>query len=232
MTKKPKTFSHCQRCGKEIPESRRSDAKFCKDSCKDAEEKKRYCESHPEYVKRQRIATAEWRHMKEHGHLNFLNDPSQNRKDKYRAARALGYRSGLEVKVAQQLRDLGVAFEYEQLKIKYTIPESVHTYTPDIVLPNGIIIETKGRFLLSDRKKHVLIKGQMPHLDIRFVFMNSAAKLNKGSKTTYADWCDKQGFVYADKLIPELWIKEKGSSNVRVAKEKAKKEPTRRKRSG
>ena len=138
--------------------------------------------------------------------------------------KTLGFRSGLEERVAKQLEELGVVAEYETQKIKYTIPESVHTYTPDFILPNGIIIETKGRFLLADRKKHILIKKQMPHLDIRFVFMNSAAKLNKGSKTTYADWCDKQGFVYADKLIPELWIKEKGNSDVRVAKKKAKKE--------
>jgi hypothetical protein len=80
------------------------------------------------------------------------------------------------------------------------------------VLENGIIIETKGRFLVADRKKHMLIKRQHPHLDIRFVFSNSKQKLNKASRTTYADWCNKNGFQYADKEIPVHWLKERRRS--------------------
>ena len=119
-----------------------------------------------------------------------------------------GYRSGLEDKIADQLKSLSVPVKYEERKISYSVPESLHTYTPDFELPNGIIIESKGRFVAADRKKHLLIKQQYPHLDIRFVFSNSKAKINKGSKTSYADWCDKFGFLYADKLIPEGWINE------------------------
>lgn len=118
-----------------------------------------------------------------------------------------GYRSGLESKVSAQLKDLGIPFEYEKLKIKYAVNE-VRTYTPDFVLPNGIIVETKGRFVAADRKKHLLIQKQDPFLDIRFVFSNSNAKINKGSPTSYADWCDKHGFMWANKLIPEEWINE------------------------
>lgn len=117
-----------------------------------------------------------------------------------------GYRSGLEDRVSQQLKKLSVPVKYEELKIKYEVHD-FRTYTPDFELPNGIIIETKGRFVLDDRKKHLLIKKQHPDLDIRFVFSNSNAKINKGSKTTYGMWCDKNGFLYADKLIPEEWIK-------------------------
>ena len=120
-----------------------------------------------------------------------------------------GYRSGLEVKIARQLEDLGIPFEYEKLKIEYEVHE-VRKYTPDfVILSNGIIVESKGRFVTADRKKHLLIKKQHPTLDIRFVFSNSRAKINKGSKTTYGDWCDKHGFLYADKLIPEEWLYEK-----------------------
>ncbi len=117
-----------------------------------------------------------------------------------------GYRSGLEDRVSKQLKSLSVPVKYEEMKIKYAINE-VRTYTPDFEIPNGIIIETKGRFVVADRKKHLLIKKQHPDLDIRFVFSNSKAKINKGSKTTYGMWCDKHGFLYADKLIPEEWIK-------------------------
>jgi hypothetical protein len=120
-----------------------------------------------------------------------------------------GYRSGLEEDVCKQLDAAEVPYEYEKMKIKYIKPASEHQYTPDIVLDNGIIIETKGRFLIADRKKHMLIKRQQPHLDIRFVFSNSNQKLNKGSYTTYAQWCVKNGFLYADKLIPENWLNER-----------------------
>jgi hypothetical protein len=73
-----------------------------------------------------------------------------------------GYRSGLEVKVSEQLTKAGVKFEYEKLKIKYSVNE-VRTYTPDfVILSNGIIVETKGRFVAADRKKHLLIQKQEP----------------------------------------------------------------------
>ena len=120
-----------------------------------------------------------------------------------------GYRSGLEDRISEQLKGLGVPFEYEKFKIKYEVNE-VRTYSPDYVLPNGIIVESKGRFVAADRKKHLLVKKQHPELDIRFVFSNSKAKITKGSKTSYGDWCDKNGYIYADKLIPEEWIKERG----------------------
>lgn len=118
-----------------------------------------------------------------------------------------GYRSGLEDKIADQLKSLSVPVKYEGLKISYDVNET-RTYTPDFELPNGIIIESKGRFVAADRKKHLLIQKQYPFLDIRFVFSNSKAKINKGSKTSYADWCNKFGFIYADKLIPKGWIDE------------------------
>jgi len=120
-----------------------------------------------------------------------------------------GFRSGLEEDVAKMLTEAGIPFTYEETKIKYIKPASEHQYTPDFVLDNGIIVETKGRFLIADRKKHMLIKRQQPHLDIRFVFSNSKQKLNKGSYTTYAQWCVKNGFMYADKTIPEDWLKER-----------------------
>lgn len=123
------------------------------------------------------------------------------------AAKKLGFRSGLEVKVAEQLKKSGVEAEYETTKIKYVVPESVHTYTPDFVLPNGIIVETKGRFVMADRKKHLLIQKQHPDKDIRFVFTNSNNKISKGSKTSYADWCRKHGFIFADKEVPDEWLK-------------------------
>lgn len=120
-----------------------------------------------------------------------------------------GYRSGLEDNIAKQLKRLNAGGEYEPFKIPYFIPKSNHTYTPDFVLPNGIVIESKGRFTIEDRKKHLLCKEQHPDMDLRFVFSSSKSKLRKGSKTTLAMWCDRNGFLYADKLVPEAWLQER-----------------------
>ena len=117
-----------------------------------------------------------------------------------------GWRFGLEERVAKELTEAGVGYEYESVKVKYDVHET-RTYTPDFILEKGyVIVETKGRFTTADRKKHLLIKKQHPKLDIRFVVQNSRAKLYKGAKSTYADWCDKHGFQYADKSIPEEWL--------------------------
>lgn len=118
-----------------------------------------------------------------------------------------GYRSGLEENISRQLTEAGIDFEYEKLKIKYQVNKT-STYTPDFKLPNGIIIETKGRFVVADRMKHLLIKEQHPDLDIRFVFSNANVRLTKTSKTTYGQWADKHGFKWANKLIPPEWLGE------------------------
>ena len=120
---------------------------------------------------------------------------------------AAGYRSGLEEKVAEQIQAAGHQARYEQDKISYERPASSHTYRPDFPLENGIIIETKGRLTAEDRRKHLLIKKQHPHLDIRFVFSRSATTISKRSKTTYAAWCEKHGFLYSLKgVVPEEWF--------------------------
>ena len=118
-----------------------------------------------------------------------------------------GYRSGFEHRVADQLSENKVKFKYEDTQIDYIKPETHHKYTVDFTLPNGILVETKGRWVLEDRKKHLLIKSQHPELDIRIVFQNPKGKIRKGSKTTYADWCDKHGIVWAEKNIPKSWLK-------------------------
>ena len=120
-----------------------------------------------------------------------------------------GFRSGLESQIAAELRSKGIDPKYETRKIKYTKPARSSTYTADFELPNGIIVETKGRFVTADRQKHLLIKEQHPDLDIRFVFTNPNARISKTSKTTYAMWCEKHGFKYAKGSIPDEWLSEK-----------------------
>ena len=119
-----------------------------------------------------------------------------------------GHRSGLEDANNELLEAHGITGIYETLVIEYIKPERKARYTPDFPLPNGIIVETKGRFITEDRQKHLLVKKQHPHLDIRFVFSNPKQRISKTSATTYAMWCDKHGFQYAAKRIPEAWLKE------------------------
>lgn len=122
-----------------------------------------------------------------------------------------GFRSGLEDKIAKQITEAGLKVEYETDRVEYEVPKRKAKYTPDFKLPKQggfFYVETKGIWDTADRQKHLLIKEQQPDLDIRFVFSNANSKLYKGSKTTYASYCDKQGFMYAHKTIPEEWLTE------------------------
>lgn len=130
---------------------------------------------------------------------------------RFAAAKKYGYRSGLEQKVSDYLNERNVKYGYECIKIEWE-DLAYRTYTPDFVLHNGIIIETKGMFTASDRRKHLAIKKQHPELDIRFVFENSRRKLRKGAKSSYGEWCIKHNFRYYDRIIPEDWLKEKGKN--------------------
>lgn len=131
-------------------------------------------------------------------------------------------RSGLEDKTMEDLAARGVPYRYEDLKVSYEKPASTHTYTPDFILPNGIIVETKGLFDSDDRKKHELIRKQHPSLDIRFIFSRSASPIRKGSKTTYGSWCAKLGIPFADRVIPQSWIDEPSDPSRIAATEAAK----------
>jgi len=125
------------------------------------------------------------------------------KKRKKRSSPTSKYRSGFEQTLANQLQRSGVAFEYETVKLEY---QKIATYTPDFILPNGIIIEAKGVWTVEDRTKHLLVRQQHPHLDIRLVFMNAYNKIRKGSNTTYARWCEKKNILYANKQIPKQWL--------------------------
>jgi hypothetical protein len=69
-----------------------------------------------------------------------------------------GYRSGLEHKLSTYLKENKCKFSYESIKIEWE-DLCYRTYTPDFILHNGIIIETKGRFLTLDRRKHLAKYG-------------------------------------------------------------------------
>ena len=123
-----------------------------------------------------------------------------------------GFRSGLEETINEALKKSKKIYGYESEKIAYIQPQTTHNYTPDFILSkkNGekMYVESKGRWVMTDRLKFDLIFNQYPTIDIRFVFQNPNAKLYKGSKTTYAQYCDKKGWLWAKKDIPKDWLNE------------------------
>ncbi len=141
--------------------------------------------------------------------------------DRYRAARALGFRSGLEVQLAKQLDDNHIPYEYEGITFQYEQPAEQKRHTPDFVLPNFIIVEGKGEWDSSDRKKVKLFLQQHPGIDYRMVFSRSNSRISKKSKTTYADICRTLKIPFADKFIPLSWLTEPLNQKSKAAVEAA-----------
>ena len=119
------------------------------------------------------------------------------------------FRSKYEETIYNNVQSNGLTVEFEPFKLPYLVKGN---YFPDFVLPNGIIVEAKGYFDSRARAKMIAVKKHNPGLDIRMLFMNSRTKVRKGSKLTYADWCEKYGFIYADGMIPLKWFREKSES--------------------
>lgn len=119
-------------------------------------------------------------------------------------------KSGFEKKVAAYLESKKVPFEYETLRVPFVVPAKKRTYNPDFMLPNGVIVEAKGKLDRDVREKMALVIEQNPHLDIRMLFMRDN-KITKQSKTRYSDWCTKRGIKYAvseQGHIPDAWVHE------------------------
>ena len=100
------------------------------------------------------------------------------------------YKSNLEKQFAATFK-----LPYESHKIKYVID---HTYNPDWTVSDTVFLETKGIFDFDDRRKTLAIKQQHPDITVALVFQNSKAKIYKGSKTSYALWCDNHNIIWFD----------------------------------
>ena len=132
------------------------------------------------------------------------------------------YRSGLEEAIAHQIESANLPVIYEETTLDYIWPARPSKYTPDFQV-GDIHLEVKGLFDVQSRHKMLLVKQQHPDLDIRFVFSNANAPIYKGSPTTYAQWCDKHGFPWANRRIPDEWLctpKQEGETDVEKRSEK------------
>lgn len=139
---------------------------------------------------------------------------------KFHRRTSLGFHEGIEDTIGLRLLDDGETFEYEPGRLKYPQPDS--HYTPDFILPNGIVVESKGYFTPEDRTRHLVIQKAYPDLDLRFVFTSGGGRhaLRKGSKTTWGDWCYKHGFKWHEQYIPTEWLREPpNEASLKVLKE-------------
>lgn len=132
-------------------------------------------------------------------------------------------RSRFERRIAEELHEAGIEYEYEELQLEYEEPLRRHHakcnecgskdlyrvgwYTPDFVLPNGIIMETKGRFTATDRRKMLAVKDAHPALRIVMLFMKDN-KIHKRSKTKYSDWCMQNNIEFAIGHPHKEWLKD------------------------
>jgi len=124
--------------------------------------------------------------------------------NKLKESKTIKYRSKLEENVANLLQGLGVSYEYESTRVPYTIQ---HHYCPDFILPNHVLLETKGYWDAADRRKILAVKKDNPYLDLRMVFQSPYNKINKKSKTTYAMWCEKHDIPWTSyHNIPLEWL--------------------------
>lgn len=121
------------------------------------------------------------------------------------------FRSGFEKRIYEQATGLGyeLAFEPEDAIVRYTKPARTARYIPDFRLPNGILVESKGRLTQPDRAKMLLVAKDNPELDIRFVFQRANQRITKSRNSlTYWEWAEKHNFRWTEGSIPEEWFNE------------------------
>jgi hypothetical protein len=116
------------------------------------------------------------------------------------------YKSGLEERFAEKTTYMGYKLPYEVNRIKYLIPESKHTYTPDFTVTDNVYVETKGLWTAQERKKACLIKEQHPEIKILYVLYRDQ-KISKSSGTTYLNWAQKNGLLVCTFKDVETWTK-------------------------
>lgn len=116
----------------------------------------------------------------------------------------MALKSGLERSIDANLRSRGIKFTYETLELPYVLHGVYH---PDFMLPNGIIVEAKGLLDRESKRKMIAVKKQHPELDIRFVFQDADKKV-PGTKHSHGQWATRNGYVWAEGLVPEEWTDE------------------------
>lgn len=126
--------------------------------------------------------------------------------------------SKAEVTFATYMDEEGIVWLYEPDQFEWSPPVKIKKYKPDfkIMCKDGsyFYVEYKGYLRPEDKVKMKAMKLQHPKLDIRFVFQRANKPIYKGSKTTYAMWAEKLGYLWSEGRMPKEWLE--GASYVEL----------------
>lgn len=121
--------------------------------------------------------------------------------------RAGGCRSRLEEKVGHDLDQLSLDHSYEPDRFTYTLTRK---YTPDFKVggEHPFFIEVKGWWEQTDRMKFLAVIISNPDLRIFVALQKPFQTISKSSRTTYADWCTKNGIAWCPIPIPKDFLEQ------------------------
>ena len=124
-----------------------------------------------------------------------------------RYAKMAGLKSMLEVRSQAWFENRNIPFKYEGERWNYQYEPQ--TYRPDFNINEEWSIECKGKLTKEVRKKLLAIIKSNPNKKLFMVFEKPDNRINRGSKTTYADWANKHGIPWSD-TVPDLkWFRRK-----------------------
>ena len=117
------------------------------------------------------------------------------------------FRSELERQVSVALREQGHDLSYEKDRFDYFLKRF---YTPDFRVKGekfDFFIEVKGWFPPDQRSKLLAVMVRHPMLPLFVALQKPHAKLNKNSKTSVCQWCEKHGIAWCPTPIPSDFLK-------------------------
>lgn len=103
--------------------------------------------------------------------------------------------------MAAQIEKSGRAFAYEAVDLPYT-----YSYVPDFYMGGKVVYEAKGVLDQDTIRKMRAVKAQHPDWDIRLIFQRPTNRIS-GTKMTYADWAERNGFPWCGPNIPKHWLR-------------------------
>jgi hypothetical protein len=130
------------------------------------------------------------------------------RQEAQKHAAMCGMRSMGEVYCAANMDQLKIPYQYEAVTLTYQ--HAPQKYTPDFILPNGFIVEFKGKMTAEVRKKLVSIKRSNPEKKIGIVFQKANNKLSsRPNATRYWEWAEANGYLWSEAYVPKAWTTKK-----------------------
>lgn len=129
------------------------------------------------------------------------------------------FRSRFEYNIAMTLWNKGIKFEYERESWEYHADVyqgmcadcggnkviSMRKYTPDFFLPNGLVVEAKGRLDPPTRTQLLAVMESNPDKELVLLFAKDNW-MTKAHKNRYSDWCEKHNIDYSIGSIPDEWL--------------------------